>query len=151
MPEHAPKYSSESPEKLMSLQNDHLSKMLADFHLQNSRGGKQLDSTSKETNILATPESSAIPKEPNIGPSRQSKSKKAYRNPLIYARELNEELLSENLTRKQLAEKHGISSDRVSQWFCLLKLPKKVQQEVTAMGDYWDKKKVTERRLRSLR
>ena len=36
MPEHVPKYSSESQEGLRSLQNEHLSKMLVNFHLQDS-------------------------------------------------------------------------------------------------------------------
>ena len=41
--------------------------------------------------------------------------RKRFRNPLICAIELNEELIRNNLTRKQLAERYGISSDRVSQ------------------------------------
>ena len=55
------------------------------------------------------------------------------------------------LTRKQLAERHGVSSDRITQWLCLLKLPKEKLKEVKALDDYWDKQVVTERSLRKLR
>jgi hypothetical protein len=79
------------------------------------------------------------------------KHKKTYRNPLVYARELNDELVGDNLTRKQLAERHGISSDRVTQWLCLLKLPEKTQKQIEALGDNWEKQLVTERELRRIR
>ena len=157
MPEMKPKYSSESTDKLNDLQIDQLSKMLVGFHLQNLEAGKQDNSYRERTGVPDSHARSAAHQEANRGPSskdipsEKSKNEKLYRNPLIYAKELNEELIRENLTRKQLAKRHGVSTDRVSQWFCLLKLPKKVQEEVTAMGDYWDKKKVTERHLRSLR
>ena len=74
--------------------------------------------------------------------------KKTYRNPLIYAKELNDELVRENLTRKQLAERYKITSDRVTQWLCLLKLPKEIQADVTSLGDNWEKQVITERELR---
>jgi len=156
MPENKPKFSSEGSERLQCMQNSHLSKMLVDFHLQNLNSKKQRCYISEETSTMATHESSSAPKEADTRHSYKTSTpknrrKKTYRNPLIYARELNQELLSGKLSRKQLAKKHGISSDRITQWLCLLKLPKKAQQEVTAMGDYWDKKKVTERQLRSLR
>ena len=73
-----------------------------------------------------------------------------YRNPLIYARELHDEMVGDNLTRKQLAERHGITSDRVTQWLCLLKLPDKIRQKVIALGDNWSKRIITERELRKL-
>ena len=76
---------------------------------------------------------------------------RTYRNPLIYARELNDEMVGENLTRKQLAERHGVTSDRVTQWLCLLKLPEEIQEKTIALGDYWEIQRVTERELRSLR
>ena len=38
-----------------------------------------------------------------------------YRNPLIYAMEVQEEMVRDNLTRKQLAERCGVSSDRITQ------------------------------------
>jgi len=76
---------------------------------------------------------------------------KKYRNPVIYALELHEEMIRDNLSRKQLAERHGVSSDRITQWLCLLKLPKVKLNEIEALGDYWDKRVVTERELRVIR
>ncbi len=76
---------------------------------------------------------------------------KTYRNPVIYARELHEEMVRDNLTRRLLAERHGISSDRITQWLCLLKLPEEKLQEIEALGDNWDRKVVTERELRERR
>ncbi len=70
---------------------------------------------------------------------------------MIVAMELNDELVIDNLTRKQLAERHGITSDRVTQWLCLLKLPYHEKARVLALGDNWDRQVVTERELRSLR
>jgi hypothetical protein len=65
--------------------------------------------------------------------------------------ELSDELVRDNLTRKQLAERHGITSDRVIQWLCLLKLPEDTQKQVLALGDNWEKRLLTERELRRLR
>jgi len=65
--------------------------------------------------------------------------------------ELQEELVRDNLTRKQLAERHGITSDRVTQWLCLLKLPDEEKARILALGDYWERQLVTERELRSIR
>ena len=79
------------------------------------------------------------------------KERKLFRNPLIVAMELKEELVRDNLTRKQLAERHGISSDRVTQWLCLLKLPENEKARVLALGDNWDQQVITERELRSIR
>ena len=64
---------------------------------------------------------------------------------------LQEELVRDNLTRRQLAEKHGITSDRVTQWLCLLKLPEDEKERIIALGDNWDRQVVTERQLRMLR
>ena len=64
---------------------------------------------------------------------------------------MNDELVLNNLTRKQLAERHGISSDRVTQWLCLMKLPEHEKAKVRALGDNWDIQVVTERELRKLR
>lgn len=75
---------------------------------------------------------------------------KKYRNPIIYAQELHDELVRDNITRKQLAERHGVSSDRITQWLCLLKLPEEKLKEIELEGDYWEKQMVTERSLRSL-
>ena len=80
----------------------------------------------------------------------RSESRK-YRNPIIYAKELRDEMVRDDLTRKELAERHSISSDRITQWLCLLKLPEEGLKEIEALGDYWGKQVVTERSLRSLR
>jgi hypothetical protein len=71
-----------------------------------------------------------------------------YRNPLIFARELHAEMLRHNLTRVQLGQRHGITSDRITQWLCLLKLPEERQREIEALGDNWCRRVVTERELR---
>jgi hypothetical protein len=68
-----------------------------------------------------------------------------FRNPLIFARELHEEMLRNNLTRVQLGQRHGITSDRITQWLCLLKLPEEKQCKIEALGD---RRLVTERGLR---
>jgi hypothetical protein len=65
--------------------------------------------------------------------------------------ELNDELVRDTLTRKQLAERHGITSDRVIQWLCLLKIPDEEKVRVLALGDNWEKRLLTERELRKLR
>ena len=62
--------------------------------------------------------------------------------------ELQEELVRDNLTRAQLGQRHGVTSDRITQWLCLLKLPEEKQSEIEAMGDYWDRQVVTKRGLR---
>ena len=71
-----------------------------------------------------------------------------FRNPLIFARELHEEMLRDNLPRVQLGQRHGVTSDRITQWLCLLKLPEEKQREIASMGDHWDRQVVTERGLR---
>ena len=73
---------------------------------------------------------------------------RTYRNPLIYAKELHDEMVGANLTRKQLAQRHGITSDRVTQWLCLLRLPDDVQTKVLSMGDNWERQLISERSLR---
>ena len=42
--------------------------------------------------------------------SKLKPESKKYRNPVIYAQELHDEMVRDNLTRKQLAERYGISS-----------------------------------------
>ena len=71
-----------------------------------------------------------------------------FRNPLIFARELQAEMIRHNLTRVQLGQRHSITSDRITQWLCLLKLPEEKQREIEALGDHWDRRLVTERELR---
>jgi hypothetical protein len=70
---------------------------------------------------------------------------------VVYARELQAELQRDHLIRKQLAQRHGVSSDRITQWLSLLKLPEETLTAVEALGDYWDRQIVTERGLRRLR
>jgi hypothetical protein len=77
--------------------------------------------------------------------------KRVYRNPVIFARELAVELEQDRLTRQQLADRHAISLDRVIQWLALLKLPEEQLEEIAALGDYWDRRLVTERGMRLLR
>jgi hypothetical protein len=57
----------------------------------------------------------------------------------------------DHLTRQQLADRHGISLDRVIQWLALLKLPHEQLEEVAGLGDRWDRRVVTERELRRAR
>lgn len=72
-----------------------------------------------------------------------------YRNPVIYARELRTEMLRDHLSRRQLALRHGVSCDRITQWLSLLRLPEETLREVEALGDRWARQRVTERTLRS--
>jgi hypothetical protein len=57
-------------------------------------------------------------------------------------------MLRDNLTRVHLGQRHGVTSDRITQWLCLLKLPEEKQREIEALGDYWERRVVTERGLR---
>ncbi len=82
---------------------------------------------------------------------RKKPAKKIYRNPVIYAQELRDEMVRDNLTRKQLSIKHGVSSDRITQWLCLLKIPEVKQREIENLGDNWSKQVITERELRAIR
>jgi len=83
--------------------------------------------------------------------SKARPESRKYRNPIIYAKELHDEMVRDDLTRMQLTERYGVSSDRITQWLCLLKLPKRIRNEIEAMGDYWDTKVISERKLRTLR
>ena len=60
-------------------------------------------------------------------------------------------MIRDNLTRKLLAERHGVSADRITPWLCLLKLPEEKLREIVSVGDYCEKQLVTERELRKLR
>ena len=57
----------------------------------------------------------------------------------------------EKLSRKQPAKRHGVSSDRITQWLWLLKLSAQKLQEIKALGDSWNGQVITERELRRLR
>ena len=76
---------------------------------------------------------------------------RCYRNPVIFAMELEAEMNTDHLTRQQLAARHGISLDRVIQWLALLNLPQAQLEEIVALGDYWERRLVTERELRRRR
>lgn len=80
--------------------------------------------------------------------SHNSKYKKTYRNPIIYAQELAEEMSREGITQAELARKHGLSRARVNQWLSLLRLPVGEKRRIMAMGDHWERRVVTERSLR---
>ncbi len=76
---------------------------------------------------------------------------RCYRNPVIFAMELQAEMSTDHLTRQQLADRHGISLDRVIQWLALLKLPQAQLEEIKVLGDHWEHRVVTERELRRRR
>ena len=80
--------------------------------------------------------------------SSNKKPKKTFRNPIIFALELQGEMRREGFSQSELARKHGISRVRVNQWLSLLDLPKLEIEKVLAMGDYWERRLVTERLLR---
>ena len=70
---------------------------------------------------------------------------------MIYTKVLHDEMVRDKLARKQLAETHAVSSDRITQWLRLVKLLEKKKREIEALSDYWDRKVITERWLRNLR
>jgi len=72
-----------------------------------------------------------------------------FRNPMVLALELAEEKKRDGISRAELARRHGLSRARVTQWLSLLDLPRIEIERVLAMGDYWEKRLVTERELRS--
>ena len=80
--------------------------------------------------------------------THKSKLQKTYRNPIIYALELQVEMRREGLTQADLARKHGISRARVNQWLAFLRIPARDRSRILAMGDHWKKKLVSERALR---
>jgi len=84
-----------------------------------------------------------------IGNKPIPKSKKTFRNPIIQAKEMKLEMELNSLSRAELARKLGISRARVTQFLNLLKLPEKLKEEIEAIGDYWGRRLVTERMLRS--
>jgi len=79
------------------------------------------------------------------------KPSKTFRNPVIYARELHQEMVRDSLTRQKLAERHNVTSDRITQLLCVLKLPEEKLRRIEDLGDNWEKKVITERQLRNLR
>jgi hypothetical protein len=77
-------------------------------------------------------------------------NRRTYRNPVIFARELQAEMIGDRLTRRQLALRYRVSSDRITQWLSVLKLPEETLREIEALGDHWDRQVVTEREMRQL-
>jgi hypothetical protein len=76
---------------------------------------------------------------------------KAYRNPIILAREWQQALDSgEHGSQADLARKRGISRARVTQVLHLLKLAPDVLNAIAALGDPLPSHIVTERMLRRL-
>ena len=84
----------------------------------------------------------------SIGNTTKKKAKKTFRNPIMQAKQMKLEMELNNLTKALLARKLGISRARVTQILNLLKLPKELIREVEEMGDYWERRQVTERMLR---
>ena len=84
-----------------------------------------------------------------INQTKQKKARKTFRNPIIQAKEMQLEMDLHDLTKAQLARKLNISRARVTQMLNLLKLPGDLIREVEEMGDYWERRLVTERMLRS--
>ena len=83
-----------------------------------------------------------------IKPTKPTKVKKTFRNPIIQAKEMRLEMEYHNLINAQLARKLNISRARVTQMLNLLKLPDEMIREVEAMVDNWDRRLMTERMLR---
>jgi hypothetical protein len=54
----------------------------------------------------------------------------------------------EGLSRADLARRFGCSRARVTQKLNLLSLPRELLREIVALGDHWDRRLVTERKLR---
>jgi DNA-binding Xre family transcriptional regulator len=67
---------------------------------------------------------------------------------MVIAVELAEELKHDGISRAELARRHGMSRARVTQWLSLMELPRIEIERVLAMGDYWERRLVTERGIR---
>jgi len=83
---------------------------------------------------------------PFIDPN--SKPRRTFRNPLMVAMEMADEMEREGLTQAELAKKHSISRARVNQWLSLLQLPVGERRRILAMGDNWDRRLLTESSIR---
>jgi len=70
---------------------------------------------------------------------------------MVLALELAEELKHDGISRAELARRYGMSRARVTQWLSLVELPRIEIERLLAMGDYWDLRLVTERKLRKLK
>ncbi len=81
-------------------------------------------------------------------PIKQRNTRKTYRNPIIQAREIALEIQLKQLTQGQMAKKLGCSRAQVTRKLNLLNLPRDLLLEIEAIGDYWERRLVTERGLR---
>jgi hypothetical protein len=84
----------------------------------------------------------------HIQPEKRRKHK-AFRNPVIQAREIALAMELEGLIRADPARRFGCSRARVTQKLNLLKLPRDLLLETGALGDNWGRRLVTERGLRN--
>ncbi len=71
-----------------------------------------------------------------------------HRNPMVLALELADELKRDGISKAELSRRHGMSRARVTQWLSLLDRPRLEIERVLAIGDYWERRLVTERGLR---
>ena len=55
------------------------------------------------------------------------------------------------LSRREIGKRLGVSADRITQWLCLLKLREEKLRKIEVLGDYWERKIVTEHGLRRIR
>ena len=49
------------------------------------------------------------------------------------------------IRKNEVCREYAVSSDRICQWLCLLKLPEEKLNEIESLGDCWEKQVVTER------
>ena len=82
---------------------------------------------------------------------RKPKPEKVFRNPVIYAKELAQRMVEEGISQAELARRLGVSRARISQWLGLLELPEEALRPVEDLGDYWNRRTITERELRIIR
>ena len=59
------------------------------------------------------------------------------------------EMEPNGLSKADLSRKPRISRARVTQFLNLLKLPEDLKDEIERMGDYWDRRLVTERMFKA--
>ena len=68
-----------------------------------------------------------------------------------FLKEMTQEMELHQLTKAQLVRKLNISIARLTQMLNFLKLPEELLREVEEMGDYWERRLLTERSLRKMR
>ena len=112
------------------------------------RVGSELAPRSATRSKFSTPDFTIIRILPDI--ESEPKARKTFRNPMVLALELAEELKRDGISRAELARRHGMSRARLTQWLSLLDLPRLEIERFLAMGDYWERRLVTERGLRKI-